>query len=103
LFTRSCDAIVIGPGRIGTFHEFTIAFEDQKPIGILKGEGEWETDEILMTMIQKSHRPHNNIIFEDDPKILVAKLLKMVHENNKHLRGYKNYDGVSSGKDGMVL
>ena len=103
LFTRSCDAIVIGPGRIGTFHEFTIAFEDQKPIGILKGEGEWETDEILTMMIEKSHRPHNNIIFEDDPKILVAKLLKMVHENNKHLRGYKNYDGVPSGKDGAIL
>lgn len=103
LFTRSCDAIIIGPGRIGTFHEFTIAFEDQKPIGILKGEGAWETDEILKTMIEKSHRPHSRVIFGDDPKILVAKLLKMVHEDNKHIRGYKNYDGVPSSKAGMVL
>ena len=37
LFVRSCDAILIGCGRIGTIHEFTIAFEDKKPIGVLQG------------------------------------------------------------------
>ncbi|MEI6494932.1 MAG: hypothetical protein WCO03_02610, partial [bacterium] len=31
LLTRTSDAIVVGPGRIGTFHEFTVAFEDHKP------------------------------------------------------------------------
>ncbi len=30
LFVRSCDALLIGCGRIGTIHEFTIAFEDGK-------------------------------------------------------------------------
>ena len=29
LFTRSCDAIILGPGRVGTIHEFLIAFEDK--------------------------------------------------------------------------
>jgi uncharacterized protein (TIGR00725 family) len=103
LFTRSCDALIIGPGRIGTFHEFTIAFEDQKPIGILQGEGKWDTDEILKMMIDKSHRPNPKIIFDTNPKTLVAKLLKMVHEENKILRGYKNYDGVSGTVHGGIL
>ena len=34
LLTRSADAVITGCGRIGTIHEFTIAFEDGKPIGI---------------------------------------------------------------------
>ncbi len=105
LFTRSCDAIIIGPGRIGTFHEFTIAFEDQKPIGILASDGKWETDEILMTMIKKSHRPNTKIVFDDNPKTLVAKVLKLVMEDQKHVRGYRNYDGVEvdSKKDDAVM
>lgn len=94
LFTRSCDAIIIGPGRIGTFHEFTIAFEDQKPVGVLMGESESQTDEILKMMIERSHRPHKKIIFDDNPKRLVERLIKMVYEDSKILRGYNNYDGV---------
>ena len=39
LMTRTSDAIFLGCGRIGTIHEFTIAFEDNKPIGILEGSG----------------------------------------------------------------
>jgi uncharacterized protein (TIGR00725 family) len=103
LFTRSCDAIIIGPGRIGTFHEFTISFEDQKPIGILKGDGEWATDDILKVMIKNSHRPNKKIVFDDNPKRLIAKLLDLVAEDRKLIRGYKNYDGVDSSKDGAVL
>jgi uncharacterized protein (TIGR00725 family) len=103
LFTRSCDAIIIGPGRIGTFHEFTIAFEDQKPIGILKGDGQWETDELLKMMIDRSHRPHTRIVFDDNPKSLVEKLLKMVHEDNKLMRGYHNYDGITRPTKDSVL
>jgi len=103
LFTRSCDAIIIGPGRIGTYHEFTIAFEDQKPIGILKGDGEWETDEILKTMIERSHRPNAMIVFDDNPKLLIEKVLKMVLANNKLLRGYNNFDGVDKAAAGGIL
>ena len=45
LLTRSADAVICGCGRIGTIHEFTIAFEDGKPVGIF--EGPWETDTVL--------------------------------------------------------
>lgn len=79
LFTRSCDAIFIGCGRIGTIHEFTIAFEDAKPIGIL--EGEWDMDEEIRTIIEKGHRPNNKIVFESNPKRLVEKILELVKQD----------------------
>ena len=68
----------IGCGRIGTVHEFTIAYEDQKPIGIL--EGDWDTDEVIRNIIDKSNRVNNRIIFDKSPKRLVERIIKMVME-----------------------
>ncbi|MDI9354729.1 MAG: hypothetical protein QM532_00530 [Cyanobium sp. MAG06] len=38
MLVRSADAVILGCGRIGTIHEFTIAFESEIPIGILEGD-----------------------------------------------------------------
>lgn len=77
-FVRSADAMVIGPGRIGTYNEFSVAFEDRRPIGIL--EGDWETDDILHRIIDTANRPNPNLFFEKDPKALVAKLIELVQK-----------------------
>ncbi len=77
--TRASDAVIIGPGRIGTYHEFTIAYEDNKPIGILESE-HWDTDEVLKTILSKSHRSTEGIVFGKDPEELVAKIMGMVKE-----------------------
>src|SRR5665213_1683363 len=79
IFTRSCDAMFFGCGRIGTIHEFTIAFEDHKPIGIL--EGAWETDEVIKDILANGHRPNDHIIFDTDPKALVEKVLELVKKD----------------------
>lgn len=79
IFTRSCDAVLFGCGRIGTIHEFTIAFEDEKPIGIL--EGAWETDAVLKTIIDNGHRASEKIVFETDPKILIEKIIELVKKD----------------------
>ena len=79
ILTRAADAVIVGCGRMGTLNEFTIAFEDKKPIGIL--EGEWETDELLKDMLEKSHRAEemkDKIVFSNDPKELVAKLIEII-------------------------
>jgi hypothetical protein len=78
LMTRTTDAVFIGCGRIGTIHEFTIAFEDAKPIGIL--EGEWHTDEVIREILKESHRAKDNpkIVFDSDPKKLVERVLALV-------------------------
>ncbi len=81
LLTRTSDAVIIGPGRIGTIHEFTVAFEDKKPIGILTGP--WDTDDIIREIIEKSHRKNegNKIIYDSDPKSLVQKIIDLVEKD----------------------
>lgn len=79
IFTRSCDGIIIGPGRIGTIHEFTIAFEDEKPMGILESDC-WETDEVLRLILEKSHRKNRYVVFDNDPRRLVTKVMGLVRE-----------------------
>lgn len=84
LFVRSCDALLIGCGRIGTIHEFTIAFEDGKPIGIL--EGPWTMGDQIKDMIAKGNRPAQHVIFDTDPKRLIQRLIAMVEANNEKLK-----------------
>lgn len=84
LLTRSSDAVVFGCGRMGTLNEFTIAFEDRKPLGIL--EGPWETDELLKEIIEKSHRGEemaDKIVFAKTPKELIDKLLPIIERAKK--------------------
>ncbi len=84
LFTRSCDAIIIGCGRIGTIHEFTIAFEDGKPLGVLQGP--WTMADQIKDMIEKSNRPGDHVTFDEDPKRLIEKVIKMVEADRAQLQ-----------------
>ena len=79
ILTRSSDAVLFGCGRIGTIHEFTIAFEDQKPIGIL--EADWETDEEIRYILEKGHRANDRIVFDSDPKALVERVIELVNKD----------------------
>ncbi len=76
LLTRASDAVIVSCGRMGTLNEFTIAFEDNKPIGILTGTGGIadEIDDIL----NKAHRGRGKVVFDSDPKTLVEKVLEIV-------------------------
>jgi len=98
LMTRSADAVIIGCGRVGTIHEFTIAYEDRKPIGIL--EGSWATDEVIKHIMRESNRPMENVTIDSDPKRIVAKLILMAKENKrKQATVYKSYDTGWIGND----
>ncbi|MFH1188233.1 MAG: hypothetical protein V1652_00100 [bacterium] len=79
ILIRSSDAVVFGCGRIGTINEFTNAFEEHKPIGIL--EGAWETDELFKQIIKGSNREHeigDKIVYDTDPKALIEKLIDIL-------------------------
>lgn len=78
LLTRSADAVIFCCGRMGTLNEFTIAFEDVKPMGVL--EGPWETDELFKEMVEKSHRGPGNIVYDSDPKRLVEKVIELIRK-----------------------
>ncbi len=83
LLTRSSDAVIVGCGRLGTLNEFTIAFEDKKPIGVLQGE--WSTDEIIQEIIEKAHRGKGKIVYSEDPKDLVERVIKLIDEEKKSI------------------
>lgn len=79
LLTRAADAVICGCGRIGTIHEFTVAFEDKKPIGIF--EGPWEMDEELKEIIEKGHRENQKIVASPDPRKIVEGVIALVRKD----------------------
>ena len=79
LMTRAADAVVCGCGRIGTIHEFTVAFEDKKPIGVF--EGPWAMDEELKTIIENAHRFNPKVVSGADPKKLLEDVIALVKKD----------------------
>jgi uncharacterized protein (TIGR00725 family) len=76
LMTRAADGVIVICGRMGTLNEFTIAFEDEKPIGVLLGSG--GTADKIRELLRSPFRGQRTIIFERDPKKLVKKLIKLI-------------------------
>lgn len=87
ILTRSADAVIEICGRIGTLNEFTIAFEDQKPIGILTNTG--GTSDEIEHLLDISKRGRKGIIFDDDPEKLVKNLIKLLKERDRKLRDFQ--------------
>jgi uncharacterized protein (TIGR00725 family) len=83
MLVRSSDAIILGCGRIGTIHEFTVAWESDMPIGIL--EGEWSTDEVIKNIIDNSNRQNDLVIFESDPIKLVDRVMELVKKQKSRV------------------
>jgi len=84
LLVRSSDAMIMVGGRIGTLNELTVALEERRPVGILMGSGGMtaEVDHVLKV----AKRERTNIIFDDDPKALVDKVLQIVDKRYAKLR-----------------
>jgi hypothetical protein len=76
LMTNAADGVIIICGRMGTLNEFTTAFEDQKPIGVLEGSG-GIADKIKI-IATGPHRGVKKIIYEKNPKKLVKKLIELI-------------------------
>jgi len=71
---RSCDAVVIISGGIGTLNEFTIAYDEGRPIGILTNSGGISNSipHIVEEICERQLPP--NMVLDDDPKVLLDKL-----------------------------
>ncbi len=81
LMTRASDGVIVICGRMGTLNEFTIAFEDRKPIGVLEGTG--GTADIIRSLIKKPHRKAGTIIYNTNSKTLVKKLIMEMKKGKK--------------------
>lgn len=79
LMTRAADGVIIVCGRMGTLNEFTIAYEDRKPIGVLTGSG--GTADIIKNLLKFPHRKVARVVYDSDPKKLVQKLIKIIKKD----------------------
>lgn len=78
LMTRAADGVIVICGRMGTLNEFTIAFEDQKPVGVLEGSG--GTADKIRDLVKGPIRGSRKIVYDTDPKMLVKKLIEAIKE-----------------------
>jgi len=78
ILTRSADAVIIVCGRIGTLNEFTIAFEDRKPIGVLQHSGGMANELEIITQI--AHKHQCKVLYEPNPEKLVKSLVADLKE-----------------------
>lgn len=83
LLTRASDAVVTVGGRIGTLNEFTNAFEDQKPQGVLLNSG--GTTDLIPEIIDRAGRGSGKVVFDADPEKLLEKLLAMLEAEEREL------------------
>lgn len=79
LLIRAADAVVVICGRMGTLNEFTIAFEDNKPVGVLEGTGIMA--DMIKDLVAKAHRGPGNVVFSSDPKELLKTLIKLIEKD----------------------
>jgi len=79
LMTRAADGVIIICGRMGTLNEFSIAFEDRKPIGVLEGSG--GTANLIKDLVKNPHRRGAKIIYEKNPQKLVQKLIELIKKD----------------------
>ena len=71
---RSADAVVINGGGIGTLNEFTIAYDEGRPIGVLTHTGGVSNSipHIVEELCKREMPP--NLVMDDDPVRLLDKL-----------------------------
>ncbi|TSD04214.1 MAG: hypothetical protein Greene071436_160 [Parcubacteria group bacterium Greene0714_36] len=79
MLTRASDAVLFTCGRMGTLNEFTVAFEDQKPIGVLTATGGMADE--LEGILKKAHRGPGKVVFDRDPRILVEKIVLLLKKD----------------------
>ena len=71
---RSADGVIIIGGGIGTLNEFTIAYDEGRPTGIITNSGGISNSipHIVEELCQREIPP--NMVFDDDPVVLLDKL-----------------------------
>lgn len=77
---RSSDGVIIIGGGIGTLNEFTIAYEEGRPIGVLTGTG--GISEHIPTIVEElcQRKVAPNMVFDDDPIELLNKLEQAIKD-----------------------
>jgi uncharacterized protein (TIGR00725 family) len=83
LLVRSSDATITICGRIGTLNEFTTAFEDGKPTGVLEGSG--GTADMVRDILKESHRGMGKVVFASEPSDLLDLVVGLIRKDERGL------------------
>lgn len=75
---RACDIVIIFGGGIGTLNEFTIAYDEDKVIGVLAGSG--DLADMIEDITSLSSKPRRKVLFNSDPGELVDMCLAALHK-----------------------
>lgn len=87
LMTRSADGMIVVGGRMGTINEFSIAFEDRKPIGVLEGSG--GTADLIKNLLKIPQTLKPKIVYDKNPKRLVEKLIALIEKEKNYIEEQK--------------
>lgn len=80
---RSSDAVITVGGRMGSLHEFSTASESHKICGVLLGSG--GLADFIPILVEKIPTPGaTRIIYDTDPKRLVARIIEALDEKFSH-------------------
>ena len=78
---RSSNAVIILPGGTGTLNEFTVAYDEGKPIGVLSNH--LGVADHIPEILKFCHRDvTDRMVFESNPVKLVEKLVKVMKETS---------------------
>ena len=94
---RSSNACIILPGGTGTLNEFTVAYDEGKPIGVLTGfDG---CADYIDKILEYCHREvTDRMVFSNDPVELVEKLIEITKKTEVGCE----LDDYLVGDDGVV-
>jgi uncharacterized protein (TIGR00725 family) len=83
MFVRAADGVITLEGRIGTLNEFTDAFEDKRPQGVLLGDN--SATDLIPKILKSAHRGQGKVVFDNRPGPLLEKLVKLIHAEEENL------------------
>lgn len=75
IFIHSCDAVICIGGRIGTLNEFTIAYDENRPLAILQPG---RISDLIAKIIKVAKKGNTAVVYDTNPKQLVGKLIKIL-------------------------
>ncbi len=75
---RACDIVIIFGGGIGTLNEFTIAYDEDKVIGVLVGSG--GLADRIKEITSLSTQPRGKVLFNSEPGELVDMCLAALNK-----------------------
>lgn len=94
LLVNCSEAVVSIGGRMGTTHEFTVAIETGKPVGILEGAG--GTSTLFDELLELAGHNEEQLIRDADPQVVLERIVDVLDSRYKKIA--KSEPNIFAGK-----